>query len=285
MVSSKLPHQQHMKAVPTLSLKRVTRSIPLIWNLALRDLKGKYRRSFLGWSWSLLNPLSQVAIYTLVFGKLFQATAPVGLPSKVDSFALFLLCGVIPWNFFGLVTNLGMSSLISNPVLIKKVAFPRESLVISQSVFSIVQFLIEMTLVCLILGIFGSPIYKTFPIILCLMFLLCLFGTGIALVLALFAVYFRDLLYLWSVMMQLYFFATPIIWNLESMTERIPNSLEAVLRNNPMALFIEAFRRLTYDGAFVSGTKFAGLAAWSIASVFGGLFIFQSFGRRVPEEI
>jgi len=275
----------HLNLQKRVGIKRITNSLPLIWNLALRDLKGKYRRSFLGWTWSLLNPLSQVAIYWLVFGQLFEAVAPVGVPSGVNSFALFLLCGVIPWNFFGLVTNLGMNALITNPVLIKKVAFPREALVLSQSVFSVVQFLIEMSLVCVVLGIFGSPILKTFPVVIVVMLLLSLFATGIALVLALFAVYFRDLLYLWTVVMQLYFFATPIIWNLDSMAAKIPNGLELVLRNNPMALFIETFRSLTYDGSIVSAANLGRLVGWSVVSFVAGLFIFQSFGRRVPEEI
>ena len=85
----------------------VYKSRDLLWNLTLRELRTKYRRSFLGWAWSMLNPLSQILIYGFVFGTLFDATPPIGDPSGLDNFALFLLCGLLPWNFFGLVTSLG----------------------------------------------------------------------------------------------------------------------------------------------------------------------------------
>ncbi|MEN9747104.1 MAG: hypothetical protein RL729_1576, partial [Actinomycetota bacterium] len=84
----------------------------LLWNLTLRELRSKYRRSFLGWAWSLLNPLSNMLIYTFVFGVVFGATAPIGEPSGLNVYALYLLCGILPWGFFSQVTNLGMNALL-----------------------------------------------------------------------------------------------------------------------------------------------------------------------------
>ena len=81
-------------------VKRVIASHELLWNLTLRELRTKYRKSVLGWSWSMLNPLATVAIYSFVFGHLFQAAAPVGTNSDIKVFALYLLCGLLPWNFF-----------------------------------------------------------------------------------------------------------------------------------------------------------------------------------------
>src|SRR6478735_12213819 len=92
----------------------VYRSRDLLWNLTLRELRTKYRRSFLGWAWSMLNPLSQILIYGFVFGTLLGSTAPVGDPSGLDNFALYLLCGLLPWNFFVLVQNTAMGSILGN---------------------------------------------------------------------------------------------------------------------------------------------------------------------------
>ena len=94
-------------------------------NLTLRELRGRYKRSVLGWTWSLLNPLATVAIYSLVFSFFLKVQPPVGKPSGLKSFALFLLCGLVPWNFFQNGLNMGLGSLVSNGNLIKKVYFPR----------------------------------------------------------------------------------------------------------------------------------------------------------------
>ena len=96
------------------SLKRVFDSRELLWNLTLRELRTKYRRSLLGWAWSMLNPLATVAIYSFVFGVLFESSAPVGDPSGLKGFAYFLLCALLPWNFFSLITNLGMGAISAN---------------------------------------------------------------------------------------------------------------------------------------------------------------------------
>ena len=116
-------------------LKDIARSRNLLWNLTLRELRSKYRRSVLGWTWSMLNPLSQMLIYSFVFGVLFGAKAPVGNPSGVSAYSLYLLTGIIPWGFFALICGVGIQSILSNSTLVRKVAFARESLVFSQVLF------------------------------------------------------------------------------------------------------------------------------------------------------
>jgi len=83
-------------------LTELRRSQNLLWNLTLRELRSKYRRSFLGWAWSMLNPLSNMVIYWFVFGVVFGATAPTGDPSGIQVYALYLLTGILPWGFFDL---------------------------------------------------------------------------------------------------------------------------------------------------------------------------------------
>jgi ABC-type polysaccharide/polyol phosphate export permease len=137
-------------------LTELRRSQNLLWNLTLRELRAKYRRSFLGWAWSMLNPLSSMLIYTFVFAVVFGATAPVGEPSGIQVYGLYLLCGILPWGFFTLTTNLGMASLTGNAGLVRKVAFARETLVFAQVIFCVVQFSIEMGLLAIAL-LFDVP--------------------------------------------------------------------------------------------------------------------------------
>ena len=142
---------------------RVVAARELLWNFTLRELRTKYRRSVLGWSWSMLNPLATVAIYGFVFGVLFDATPPKGDPSDLENFALFMLCGLIPWNFFSLMNNLGMGAISANAGLVRRVAFPREILVFANVLHAGVQFLIELGLLCVVLLIAGSPLLAMAP--------------------------------------------------------------------------------------------------------------------------
>ena len=147
-------------------VKRLLGAHELLWNLTLRELRTKYRKSVLGWTWSMLNPLATVAIYSFVFGVLFRAEPPVGENSGIKVFALYLLCGILPWNFFILVTGTGMQSMLANAGLVKKVAFPREVLVFANSLHGIVQFSIEMGLLTIALLVAGSIFLPWLPIVL-----------------------------------------------------------------------------------------------------------------------
>jgi ABC-type polysaccharide/polyol phosphate export permease len=261
------------------------KSRDLIWNLTLRELKGKYRKSFLGWTWSLLNPLALMGTYWFVFGYIFGNQAPLGDPSGIQNFPLFLLCGLLPWGFFGLVTSLGLTSMVGNAGLIKKVAFAKETLVVSQAIFSLVQHSIEMSLLIVVLLAIGSPLILQIPITLVLIILLSIFATGIAFALAMLAVYFRDLMYLWTIVIQIYFFATPIIYDAESISNRVSDPIVKILEWQPMAVFVSSFRSALYSGHFPGWKQLTYLLIVSFASFAVGITIFSKLGRRVAEEI
>jgi len=266
-------------------LTELRRSQNLLWNLTLRELRSKYRRSFLGWAWSMLNPLSNMVIYWFVFGVVFGATAPTGDPSGIQVYALYLLTGILPWGFFALVTNLGLGSLLGNSGLVKKVYFAWETLVFAQVIFSFVQFCIEMTLLCVALLIVGSPIAPWIPVAFLLMLLLAVYAAGFALALSTVAVYFRDLRYLWTIIIQVMFFATPIIYTPDKIAGKVPPILEFILHWNPMAVFVLSFRHLLYSGRAPEWGHIAYLLAASIVAFVGGWTIFVKQSRRLAEEL
>jgi len=266
-------------------IKEIAASRNLLWNLTLRELRSKYRRSVLGWSWSLLNPLAQMAIYTFVFGLLFGAKAPVGNPSGITTYGLYLLTGIIPWGFFALICSVGLQSILSNTNLVRKVAFARESLVLSQVLFCFVQFSIEMSLVCLALLIAGSAILPWLPMTLLLMVLMACFAGGIALVLSVSAVFFRDLPYLWTIINQLWFFATPVIYDPKIIEGKVPLTLEKILHWNPTAVFIRAFRATTYHGTAPKLQDVGALIVEAMISLIFGLATFNKLKRRLAEEL
>ena len=286
MFTSSLPS---MRILIPLKLMQQVREIVaargLLWNLTLRELKQRYRGSFLGWAWSMLNPLSHMLILTFVFGVAFGITARVGDPSGIDIYGLYVLSGLIPWGFFSLVCTLGLQSITSNSSLVRKVAFPRETLVLSQVAFSFVQFSIEMVIVCVALAVVGSALYLYIPIAFILMITLGVFATGIALMLSVGSVYFRDLGYLWSIINQVWFYSTPVIYDPARFDGRVDETVITILHWNPPAVYVRAIRHALYDGRFPGSADLLYCTAAAAVSLLLGLRVFHRFSRRIAEEL
>lgn len=268
-----------------MSLVATWNSRELLWNLTLRELRTKYRRSFLGWTWSLLNPAATVIVYSYVFGVLFKSVPPMGDPSGIHSFAFYMLCALIPWNFFLQTTAMGMGAMSGNAALIRKVAFPRETLVFAQVLHCMVQFVIEIALLTVIMAVFGSRhLLLMLPFTVLLMLLVALFATGVALTLASVSVYFRDTQYLWMIATQFWFFATPIVYS-STLLEGLNPTVQSVLRLNPFVHFAEGFRRTMYDGRAIELVPTVVLTAVSLVTCFTGWKIFNRLSRRFAEEL
>ncbi|MBJ7505595.1 MAG: ABC transporter permease [Ilumatobacteraceae bacterium] len=263
----------------------IVRSRNLLWNLTLRELRAKYRRSLLGWGWSMLNPLSQMLIYSVVFGAIFGVQARVGDPSGIDTYGLYLLSGILPWGFINLISGLGLQALTGNAALVTKVKFARETLVFSEVLFSLVQFSIEMSLLCIVLLFFGSPLLPWLPMVVLLMVLLAIFTSGIALILSIGAVFFRDLKYLWTIVTQIWFFSTPVIYDPARVEEKISGFWYSVYHWNPSTAFVRSFRHVTFDGRGPELLDLAVLIVVSFASLAIGLTVFGRFSRRIAEEL
>lgn len=264
---------------------RVFDARELLWNLTLRELRTKYRRSFLGWAWSMLNPLATVAIYSFVFGVLFKSKAPVGDPSGLTGYGYFLLCALLPWNFFSLITNLGMSSISANAGLVRRVAFPREVLVFSNVLHACVQFAIELGLLSVVLLIAGSPILPWLPVAILTSLCLAIFASGFALALSTLSVFFRDITYLWSIFIQVWFFLTPVVYSPDLVADRVPEWVRVVLELNPMAAFVTTFRDFLYDAAAPSFARVAIMLTATCLSITLGWTVFSRMSRRLPEEV
>ncbi|MEO7124046.1 MAG: ABC transporter permease, partial [Lacisediminihabitans sp.] len=173
-------------------LKEVWASRELLANLTMREVRGKYKRTVLGQLWSLANPLALMLIYTFVFGFIFRVKPAAGDPSGLDVFALWLLCGLLPWTFFATVVNVGIGSLVANANLIQKVSFSRIVLPLSVVASTGYNWLFEMAVLVIALSIVGGFVLPWIPLLLVIMVLLALFGSGVSLMLSVANVYFRD---------------------------------------------------------------------------------------------
>jgi ABC-2 type transport system permease protein len=256
----------------------------LLLNLTQREIKGKYQRTVLGQAWSLLNPIAQMVTYSVVFSLLLKAKPDRGEPSGLDVFALWLSCGLLPWLFFSNVVMTGMSSLVGNANLIKKVYFPRETLVISNALSWLFTFCIEMTVLIVAILIFGGRPLLYLPATAFFMIVLGVFALGISLMLSVANVYFRDTQHFVSILMQVWLYATPIMYPI-SIIENEKPGLVRLYRLNPMERFTEVFRNTIYDGRWPSleDTLFVVIVALVVLIL--GYAVFKRYEGRLAEEL
>ena len=262
----------------------------LLNNLVLRELRGKYKRSVLGWSWSLINPLSTVLIYWLVFSIFLKVEPPRGDPSGLKSFVLFLVCGLLPYRFLSEAVAVSTESLLANANLVKKVYFPRELVVLSSVGALLVSFLIELGVLLVILLAFGNMVLPWIPLVLMIVAIQAVFVLGIGLVLAPLNVYLRDVKHFVNIGLQMLFYSAPIVYPLRLVPDR-PEVLgmeipfRTIYELNPLVVLVECYRDAMYNLRFPDVGDLAYLVAWAIGLLLFGRWVFGRLNRRLAEEV
>ena len=255
----------------------------LVGNLAQRELKSRYKRSILGWAWSLVNPAATLATYAIVFGVLFKPVPEVAGNGKFSSFAMFLFAGLVIWNFFSSVVNGSMSALIGAGPLLKKVYFPAECAPAANMLVAMSQACIEATILVVIMIAVGNAGW-TMVLVPVVLVLLGVFAFGIGLALSVANVYLRDIAYLVAVLMNLVFYSTPIIWNIKLLDGK-PRWTRQLVQANPIHQFVEALRDAVYHLEWPSLGRLSYLVIVSFATFALGWAIFRRFGDRVSEAL
>jgi lipopolysaccharide transport system permease protein len=269
-------------------LSELSASRELIVNLTLRELRSKYKRSVLGWSWSLLNPLATMVVFTVVFRFFLKVPVPAGDPSGLKSFAFALLIGLLPWNFLSNGVNGSMTALIGNSNLIKKVYFPREVLVISNVASWVVSLLIEISVLAVALMVAGNFVLPWLLPVLGILAIQTVFVIGIGLGLSVLNVYFRDVQHLVGILLQVWFYATPIVYPISVVQSATANTGGWVLtlyRLNPMVRFVEAYQDCLYHLRIPSPANVAYLMAAAAAALLVGLAMFARLEPKLAEEL
>jgi lipopolysaccharide transport system permease protein len=262
-------------------LQRIYQYRELVRNLTVRDLKVRYRNSLLGFLWAWGNPI----MMTLVFTVVFQVIAP----NAIKKYPLFILIGWLVWGFTTAAVSDGISSVVGNSQLVKKVWFPRQVLPASAVLANATNFLFALPLVVLLILFYRIEIQPLlllyFPIIFLSQLALVM---GLAFFLSAANVYYRDTGVITGVLMTAWFFLTPVFYSVPQLTE---SNSRLVYYLNPMASIIEAYRNILYgapdgappgppDVAFLVRTLGTGLVILIL-----GYFFFTRLSRRFGEEL
>lgn len=273
-------------------LNEVFASRELLANLTLREIRGQYKRTVFGQLWSLVNPLATMLVYTLVFGFFLKVEPEPGNPSGLDVFAVWLMCGLLPWSFFANVVQQGMGAIIGNAGLVQKVYFSRIVLPLSKVGSVGYNWLLEMGVLILVLALCGSFIWPWIPFTLVMMVVLAFFAAGLSLMLAVANVHFRDTQYLVGIVFQIWFYLTPIIYPISLVQAQsdanggllgTPITLMDIYKINPLEHFVMIFRNLMYDNRMPSGREVLLCVVWAFGSMVVGIWVFRRSEKKLAE--
>jgi lipopolysaccharide transport system permease protein len=246
-------------------------------SLVSRELKARYRGSVLGFLWSFINPLLLLLTYTIVFTAVLPNRAP-----DIQPYYLFLFCGILPWTWFSSSLAEGAGVILSSGNLVKKVLFPAEVLPTVTVLANLVHFALGLPILLVFLAANGRLTWMVLALPLPILVQLVL-SLGLAFFLSALTVHFRDVQNVLSHVLQVWFFATPVIYNYADIREG--TTLRAVLRLNPMTHVVVTYQQIFFfgrvdhwRGLFLA--LLVGLVAFAI-----GVFLFDRLRDTLPEEV
>ena len=235
----------------------------LLLNLVSRDIKTKYRRSALGILWSVLNPLLMMLVLTAVFSNIFRF--------EIQDFPVYYLTGFVLFNFVSEATSFSMSSIIGAAGLIKKVYIPKMIFPLEKCLFALVNLMFSLIAAVIVFFIVGvSPSWTMLLFFVPIVYLF-FFSFGFSLILATMNTFFRDVGYLYSVLLTVWMYLTPIIYPMSI----LPGWMQSIVRINPLYHYVEYFRSVTLYGVLPSLTDNLICIAYALIFLLIGIVVFQ----------
>ncbi|MFA4915199.1 MAG: ABC transporter permease [Syntrophales bacterium] len=259
--------------MPFIFDRETKRKIDLLRLLTRKEITVKYKRTFLGILWSLLNPILLSLVLFIAF-KIFMRI-------QMENYIFFFLSALFPWNWFAASVTMSTSTLIGNVNLIKRVRFPRHFLVLSTIMAQLVNFLFSLPIIIGLAYYYGNgpniSWFLTVPILIVIQLAVTI---GICLAIAMVNAYFRDMEYIIGVGISMLFWMTPIIYPLNM----VPESYRTYLALNPLTYLVTAWRSI-----FISNSTDWGAIGISLGSslvfLLLGILVFQRLGKRLDEVI
>lgn len=238
-----------------------------------KEVRGRYKNSFLGILWSFLNPLLQLLVYSVVFGAL--------LAGGDSTYHIYICVGLIPWTFFTTTVQQAAFTVIANGNIIKKVYFPREILPISIATSGAINFIISSIIILgfVVFSNLGLTWYVLlYPIILLIQYILIL---GISFIVSAVTVYIRDLEHIIGVVLMAAFYTTPIVYKLE----QLPENLRIIMKLNPMTYIINGYRDIFYYQQMPNFAELGILLGMSLILLIAGYLIFNKLQKGFVEQL
>lgn len=244
-------------------LKNIKANYFLFTELVKRDLKKKYKRTYLGMLWSVLSPLITLLVMHLIFSHFFGG--------NILHYTIYLFCGNIVFSYFSDAAGGGMSSIVSNSEVFSKINVPKYLFVVSKNVCSLINFALTFLIFlvfCLIDGVAITPMFLTliFPII-----CLTVCNVGIGLILSALFVFFKDVQYLWGIFNMLLTYASAIFYSIDG----FPSATKHIFFANPVYIYIRYFRVVVLEGALPSLVLHAAALGYALIFLAIGTLVYK----------
>ena len=244
-----------------------------------REFQARYRNSLLGALWTVLNPLAMILVYTLVFSQLMRARLP-GVDNHL-AYGFYLCAGFLVWGLFTEITGRSQSMFLDNANLIKKLSFPRiclPTVVIGTALVNFAITFILFLLIISIVGAFPGPSLLALPPLLAIMLT---FAAGLGMLLGVLNVFFRDVGQLFGIVVQFWFWLTPIVYPITI----LPATVQRLMVYNPMAAFIESYQRIFVFGAPPEWPRLLPGLALALLLCGIGAYLFRAHSGEMVDEL
>lgn len=242
-----------------------------------KEIRGKYKGSFLGVLWSFINPLLTTLVYAIVFPYLLRG-------GDIDNYLIYLIVAIIPWSFFTVVIAQGGCCVRNEAGIIKKVYFPREILPISVVMSGLINFLISLVIVVAFLIGSGIGLSKYFLLMPFVIIVQTLFSLGLVFMISAFNVYVKDIEYIVNFIVQMLFYGTPILYGIDAINNA-PAWILSLVRLNPLTTIMTSYRDLLYYQQMFDVKALFIIFALSVVLVIVGYWIFKKLEKGFVEEL
>jgi|SRR5256885_115609 len=237
----------------------------LIWALALKELRIRYKRSLLGFLWALLNPALLMIILTVVFGSLMRFS--------IHHYAIFLLSMLLPWTFFAQSLAYSVESVVGNAQLLKKIRVPKFVFPLAAVIANIINFFLSLIPLALLIVLLRFPLHWTWLYLPVPMLGLFLFTLGASFFFAAANVFYRDVSHIIQIILSAWFYVSPIIYSLDF----IPAKHRWLFRLNPMLYVLNGFRLSIYYGLLPSPQSVFMSVACGLVALMIGFAVFRRY--------
>jgi ABC-2 type transport system permease protein len=251
------------------SIRELVQYRALLKNLVARDIKVRYRRSFLGVLWTMLNPLLMMIVFSIVFSSVFRFT--------IAHFAIYFLSAYLLWTFVSQTTSWSTACLLGHAALIRRIYMPKEIFIVATVLSGLVNLLMSLVPLALIMLVVHHPFHVSLTFLPIPILIALVFTLGMSFFLASVCLEFNDVVQIYQALLLAWMYLTPIVYPLEA----IPERFHWIVRANPMYYLVEAFRQPIYVGVLPGARTVAYAAAWGFTALVGGWWLFERRADRI----
>lgn len=245
----------------------------MLKTLVKQDINGRYKGSFLGFLWTLLNPLLMLLVYSLVFQFVFR--------TGIEHYSIYLFICLMPWNTFANTIAIGTTCVSNNASILKKVYFPREILPLSVVISNTIQYFFSAVIIFIALLVSGVGVSWYALLLPVIVLIQSIFSLGIVMILSAANVYVRDVQYIMNPVMMIWMYACPILYSISMIPERFLK----IYKLNPMVTIMQGYQDILYSKTWPDFKNLGIVFLISIVVLVIGYLVFNKLQRRFAEEV